>query len=208
MPEQHPSIGVEFLAEGNRQMIATSDIQLVKQCLEAYYAFCPKTLPRVPDDMRDGNWQEDDWVRWKLIKSRLSEADVMALESELPFPLPPLFRAFLVTYHVLDMDFGEFVLPVLPSDEPLKDVKQYFSHTNLWDIGYAQFASGECGDPVCFDLRAPMPDGEFKIVVINHDNVSHPEDWLRRETIEPRATRVADSFREFFTNLCLGTNNG
>lgn len=184
-------------------MIADRDIQLVKQCLEAYYSFCPKMLPEVPDEMRDGSETDDDWVRWKLIESRLSEADVLELEEELPFSMPPLFRAFLVTYHVLDMDFGKFRLPELPSDAPLEQVRQYLFQANLWAIGYARFASGESGDPVCFDLRAPMPDGEFKVVVINHDNISRPEDWLRQEAVEPHATWVANSFREFLTGLCL-----
>jgi hypothetical protein len=184
-------------------MIKTSDIQFVKQCLESYYAHCPQTLPDVPNEMRDGVWEEDDWVRWKLIESRLTEADVLDIENELPFRLPPLFQAFLVTYHVLDMDFGAFHLPELPSDKPLEQVRQYLFRTELWDIGYAQFASGESGDPVCFDLQAPMPDGEFKVVVINHDNIPRPADWLHREAIEPHAEQVANSFRDFFIGLCL-----
>lgn len=188
-------------------MIDTRDIQLVKHCLESYYANCPKELPVVPPEMRLGKWEQDDWVRWKLVESRLMEADVLAIEAELTFALPPLFRAFLVTYYVLDMDFGEFVLPALPSDDPLVQVRQNLFQTNLWEIGYAQFASGECGDPVCFDLQAPRPDGEFKIIVINHDQVTLSENWNRREAIEPHAREVAGSFREFFTRLCLGNQS-
>ena len=94
-------------------MIDTADVALVQRCLEAYYERCPKVLPGVPAEMRRGQWQKNDWVDWKLVPSRLTEADVTALEARLPFRLPPLFRAFLITYFVLDMDFGEFHLPAL-----------------------------------------------------------------------------------------------
>ena len=185
-------------------MIDNADVQLVKHCLDTYYTKCPQVLPRVPADMRRGQWQEDDWVDWKMIPSRLTEADVDALEKKLPFRLPPLFRAFLVTYFVLDLDFGEYQLPQLSSDAPLRDVQRYLLQPSLWAIGYSQCASSGCGDPVCFDLHAPHEEGEFEVVVINHDMIVPFENWHRRDRVEPHATRVAGSFREFFTRLCLG----
>ena len=75
-------------------MIDPADVELAKRCLEAYYERCPQVLPGVPDEMKRGEWQKDDWVDWKLVPSRLTEADVIAMESELPFHLPPMFRAF------------------------------------------------------------------------------------------------------------------
>jgi hypothetical protein len=185
-------------------MIEAADVDLVRRCLKAYYARCSQVLPGVPAEMRRGEWQQNDWVDWKLVPSRLTEADVLLLEAELPFRLPPLFRAFLVTYFVLDMDFGDFSLPQLPSDDPLKEVQRYLLQPDLWRIGYAQFAGGTCGDPVCFDLRAPTPDGDFPVVAINHDWIVPHENWRHRERVEPHAKQEAGSFREFFTGLCLG----
>jgi hypothetical protein len=184
--------------------VDATDVQHVRRCLEAYYARCSQVLPGVPDEMRRGEWQQDDWVDWKLVPSRLTEADVTALEAELPFRLPPLFRAFLVTYFVLDMDFGEFSLPQLPSDDPLVEVRRYLLQPQLWRIGYAQFAGGTCGDPVCFDLHSPTPDGDFPVVAINHDRIVPHENWRHRDLVEPHASWEAGSFREFFTRLCLG----
>lgn len=185
-------------------MINRADVDLVKRCLEAFYEGCPQVLPGVPTEMRRGEWQQDDWVDWKLISSRLTEADVIALESELPFHLPPLFRAFLITYFVLDMDFGEFHLPALPSNAPLENVKRFLLQPELWRIGYAQFAGNDCGDPVCFDLQAPTPDGDYAVVTINHDWIVPYENWKHRDRVEAHAKRVSRSFREFFTRLCLG----
>lgn len=185
-------------------MIDKADVQLVKQCLEAYYEKCTQVLPDVPAEMRRGMWQNNDWVGWKLLPSRLTEADVAALEARLPFCLPPLFRAFLVAYFVLDMDFGEFQLPALPRDDPLKYVRRFLLRDELWRIGYGPFAGGACGDPVCFDLQAPTLDGDYPIVVINHDRIVPYDNWHHRDRVEPHTKRVANSFREFFTRLCLG----
>lgn len=173
-----------------------ADVALAKRCLEAYYARCPQVLPRVPAEMRRGEWQQDDWVGWKLVPSRLTEADVAAPEAELPFRLPPLFRAFLVSYFVLDMDFGDFYLP--------RAVRRYLFQPDLWRIGYARFAGGTCGDPVCLDPHAPTPDGDFPVVAINHDWIVPHENRRHRDRVEPHAEREAGSFREFFTRRCPG----
>lgn len=140
-------------------MIGPSDVELARRCVEAHYAGCPQVLPGVPADMRGGRWRRGDWEDWILVPSRLAEADIVALEAELPFRLPPLFRAFLVSYFVLDMDFGEYRLPELPSDGPLVPARRFLVQLALWDIGYAQFGDHNYGDPLCFDLRAPTPEG-------------------------------------------------
>lgn len=184
-------------------MIEVSDIQLAKRCLEAHYERCSKAHPTVPPEMRQGEGQQDGWMQWKLVTSRLTEVDVAAFEKELPFCLPSLFRAFLVSYYVLDMDVGGFPLSPLPSDAPLKYARHYLQQPSLWQIRYAQFAGAECGDPVCFDLQASTPDGDFAVVTINHDWIE-PGDWIHRDRVEPHAERKANSFREFFTQLCLG----
>jgi hypothetical protein len=154
--------------------------------------------------MRRGTWQRGDWMDWKLVPSRLTEADILTLENELPFHLPPLFRAFLVTYYVLDMDFGDFRLPQLPSDDPLVEVRRWLLQPALWQIGYAQFGGGTFGDPLCFDLRSATPGGDYAVVAINHDGILPHENWQYRDRVEPHAKPVAASFREFFTKLCLG----
>ena len=142
-------------------MIDPADVDFAKRCLETYYENCSQVLPGVPAEMRRGEWEQDGWTYWKLIPSRLTEADVHALESELTFHLPPLFRAFLISYFVLGLDFGEFQLPRLPCDEPLKEVRRYLLQPELWRIGYAQFGRNVEGDPVCFDLKAPAADGDY-----------------------------------------------
>jgi hypothetical protein len=105
---------------------------------------------------------------------------------------------------VLDMDFGEFHLPALPSDAPLKNVQRLLLQPRLWQIGYAQIAGNGCGDPVCLDLQVVTPEGDYAIVAINHDRIVPYENWEHRHLVEPHAKRVSNSFREFFTRLCLG----
>ena len=183
-------------------MIDPADVDFAKRCLETYYENCSQVLPGVPAEMRRGEWEQDGWTYWKLIPSRLTEADVHALESELTFHLPPLFRAFLISYFVLGLDFGEFQLPRLPCDEPLKEVRRYLLQPELWRIGYAQFGRNVEGDPVCFDLKAPAADGDYPVVCINHDWIVPYENWKYRDRVEPYAKRISNSFREFFAQLC------
>ncbi|MFO0867135.1 MAG: SMI1/KNR4 family protein [Gemmataceae bacterium] len=185
-------------------MVDKGDIDLARYCLEAFYRNNQQVSPRVPEEMKTGTWEDDGWSHWQLIPSRVSEADVAAIEDMLPFSLPPLFRAILVSYFALDMTIGEFSLPEMPSDDPLSEVKAYLIRPTLWAIGYAPFAGNVEGDPVCFDLRADAPNGDYEIVVINHDMIVPYENWAHRELVEPHAKRLARSFRDFFITLCLG----
>jgi hypothetical protein len=189
-------------------MVEATDLALARRCLEAYYERCHQSLPVVPSDMRCDPSDTNEWVKWKLIESKLTEADILELERMLPFKLPPLFRAFLISYCVLDMDFGDFLLPELPSNTPLKKVRLYLLQRDLWDIGYAQFGSNPYGDPLCFDLQSPTSDADFAIVVINHDMIAPFENWKYRDRVQPHAKKVGESFRAFFSALCLGSARG
>lgn len=182
--------------------ISDADRNFIEQCLDAWYDCCLRQAVDVPDDMRVDPLDDEEWTEWKMIPSRLTSDDLEALHAGLPAKLPPLFLAYLSTRHVLDMDFGEYALPALPSDKPLEHAARLLTNRDLWPAGYIQFASGECGDPVCFDFQRPQANGDYPIVVFNHDAIPH-EAWSSRETLQPFAREVAGSFRTFLRELCL-----
>lgn len=162
----------------------------------------PAVAPGVPSDMRCSEPDGEGWCEWKMIPSSVKEADVAALEARLPCRLPPVLRAYLTTYCVLGMDFGEFLLPQVPSDKPLAAITRLLMSREPWAAGYVQIASTVDGDPVCLDVRSPTSDGDFAIVRFNHDLV--PRDaWQARDGLEPYAGFVAPSFRQFFEDLCI-----
>lgn len=155
-----------------------------------------------PTSMRVGDLDADGWGAWRMIPSTVSPEDIGRLEARLGVALPPFYRAFLLCRCVLDLDFGDYELPALHPSAPLRLVeRKLFSG---YASGFVEFASARgCGDPVCFDLSRQGPDGDYRVVVFNHDVV--PEN-VRRDprALGPYAGVIAPSFRVFFTQLLSG----
>ena len=136
------------------------------------------------------------------------EEDVAQLEGQLPSPLPPLFVAYLTCGAFSGVEWTEYALPPTPVGDGLATVRQYMldeSAKGLWRCGYLQFASGPCGDPVCFDIQQPGPAGDYPVVVFNHDIIPY-DAWDQRESLRPHAQQIAASFGEFLRFLCTGSS--
>jgi hypothetical protein len=143
---------------------------------------------------------------YTLLPAEVTEADVAELERQLPATLPPLFVAYLTCGAFAGVEWADYALPPTLVGEGLATVRQYMlddSARSLWHCGYMQFASGPCGDPVCFDTREPGPGGDYPVVVFNHDIIPR-EAWSQRGSLRPHAQQVAGSFREFLDFLCTG----
>lgn len=181
--------------------VSDQDRQLVKACLQWYRGRCPIRLPGVPRDMRVDPHDESEWAEWKMIPSTVTETEVAQLEAALPAPLPPLFVAYLTTRFVLlGSELGDYILPGLPSDEPLGQVKRFLARGDLRRAGYIPFAQTIYSDPVCFDCRRPNFEGDYPVVQFNCDWVNDA-DWETRGALEKHADEVAPTFRDFFTRL-------
>jgi hypothetical protein len=182
--------------------VSVRDRRLVESCLDAAYK-ARTPLPGVPRDMRLGPPDAKGWSDWQMLPSRVNEAEVRALEHRLPAPLPPTSVAYLTARHVLGMEFGEYCLPQLPTRGALRQAREYLMARELWACGYLRFASGPCGDPVCFDIARPRPNGDYPVIVLNHDQVPE-EAWQNRATLRPYARQLAPSFRAFLKGLVEG----
>lgn len=72
----------------------------------------------VPVEMMDGE-VEDDWVKWKLLTSTVTEEQVAELERLIEHKLPPLYRfAYLVSrfHHFSELGTEEYsVMDAYPS---------------------------------------------------------------------------------------------
>lgn len=180
----------------------TKDQILVRQCLDAFYDRCPKILPGVPSDMLAPDADLDaEWQKWKMLPSTVTKGELDAIDAELPAPLPSTFRYFLSTYHILDMDFGQYKLPVMPSNGPLGFAKWRLMHKEMWPAGFMEFAGTQDGDPVCFDIQSGRNDKDYPIYVINHDAVK-TDGWAKRSIVIDNAEKVADTFLQFLVMLC------
>ena len=125
----------------------------------------------VPKEMIVGEADNDGWAEWKAVDSPVSENDIKNIEKKIGYPLPSLFRAYLMYKCLLMTDFI-VRLPQTPVDNPLKEFEQYvkllddensyFRINGLIPFG---FDSNDAG-PVCFDTKAAQ-NSDYPIVLID-----------------------------------------
>lgn len=130
----------------------------------------------------------------------LTVQDLETLNRQLPAALPPSFQTFLTTAYIEHLEWGEFVIPGYRSVEAA--CLRFEAGSDLWSAGYVQFAFGSSGDPVCFDIFETDENGEFPVVVFNHDRVPC-DSWLQRELLQPYTNLVAPDFLNFLRKLCF-----
>ena len=163
----------------------------------------------VPPEMVDLEIAGSDWVRWKVIPSRVQLSDIERLESRAGGPFPPLFRAFLQYAHVLSLESGGVRLPSLPSDNALGDLSGSLSSwASLASAGFVAFGD-DLNDkgPICFDCARRLPDGDCPIVLFDHDELfSLGETGAgHRESDVRLAREVAPSFTSLLERIVAAT---
>jgi len=89
--------------------------------------------PVVPADMRVSVADEDGWYEWEAIPSKLSCEDVKEIEETIVFTLAQEYKEFILTYHFLDLDFGEFILIGNPSDNK-KNIQDFMMNMDMSKI--------------------------------------------------------------------------
>lgn len=140
--------------------IRTSMKELFAQMDEAFFMDVEEN---VPIEMRDGNVDEEGWIKWKPLPSQITEQEVREMEEKYHFELPPLLRSFIMSYHYVSLQFDNesipgvywsdctFVeFPRLPVGQGLKAFYDLLDQWSpLLSAGYIPFAIAE-------DDRAPF----------------------------------------------------
>jgi SMI1 / KNR4 family (SUKH-1) len=70
--------------------------------------------------------------------------------------------------------------------------------------GYVVFASTDCGDSYCFDIRSMRYPKSAPIVLIAHD-LEPENDEMKREELEKLAKPIAESFEKFLESFAAST---
>jgi hypothetical protein len=70
--------------------------------------------------------------------------------------------------------------------------------------GYVVFASTDCGDSYCFDIRSMRYPKSAPIVLIAHD-LEPENDEMKREELEKLAKPIAESFGKFLERFAAST---
>ena len=152
-------------------------------------------MEKAPPELR-----ESLLVSHRIHPAFLTVQDVEGLNRQLPVALPLSFQIFLTTAYIEHLEWWEFIVPGYRSIAIAQG--RFEAGSDLWSAGYVQFAFGPGGDPVCFDILEVDENGEFPIVVFNHDCVPF-ECWSQREHLQPFATRIAPDFLTFLRRLCF-----
>ncbi|TWU01094.1 SMI1/KNR4 family protein [Stieleria varia] len=179
------------------------DIDYIRAAIRDWHARTNHLHPCVPADMRSDPNPDEEWQSWRAIDSTITLASVASFERQLPASLPQFFRAYMLGCHALGMDFGEYRLPDSPSDKTIEQSFSVLRDSTFWAAGYMQIGTARgCGDPLLFDFQSPTDDGDYAIVVFNHDVVPR-EIRDDRSALKPYESLLAPSFRAFF-DLVLG----
>jgi SMI1 / KNR4 family (SUKH-1) len=146
--------------------------------------FLPRAVmitPGGPPDMIDGSPNASGWRPWKPVENPVTDADILEIEQVIGASLPPLFRAWLMYKCLLLTDFGILSLPETPSDDPLGAFWVYvqiLDDRESWARPRRVVPFGSDGNgvgPLCFDLNHPLPDGDYPVLLFDHELFHRPE---------------------------------
>ena len=167
----------------------------------------------VPHDMQDGEIDNEGWVKWKIIPSHVSVAEVEDIEKKYNFILPPYLSGYLrACYQKFDQVVSRryndqlIFMSDCPSDNPLGPLTSIVnSWSPLLDARYFPIAEwGDCWGPMCLDLESSSTEpNDYNIVWFDHDEIISlgEEACSERNQIHSYAKPLYDSFKEFFFDV-------
>ena len=171
----------------------------MRALLHRYFGGLAESFADAPDDIRT-----DLIAEFSFREAPIDPCLVSGLEAALPVPLPPALRAFLSAGYFPAIESHEFTLPGVGPPNPLAAASALLLNQELWPSGYIQVGFGPCGDPLCLDIQQPQSSGEYPVVVFNHDLIPR-HSWKARESLQPFAVPVAESFHALLTGLCTNS---
>jgi hypothetical protein len=142
-------------------------------CVENGLNAHPGDIPKEMLDIKADNDQE--WKTWVPIPSSVKDDEILELEKELGFKLPPSYISFLQHKHFIDLTIGEVSFFRHPSSGWQKSILDGVFHgyprEYLIDKGYMPFADFSDWGLMCFDLNRRNEDEECPIVLWDHEVV-------------------------------------
>jgi cell wall assembly regulator SMI1 len=180
--------------------------QFIQDFFEKYYAkqaaICETVLmlPDVPQLMlAEGADSNEEWNKWKLIPSTITEKDIAALENQLGVSLPNILKIFFTTYfHFFDYPVGRHSI-----DEPFEAIQNAWNPL-LIKAGYLPFTWDKDGYFIrCIDLVNIPDENACKICQIDHEILFDfdEESEISREEIADKMEVIADNFLQYLNHI-------
>jgi hypothetical protein len=165
----------------------------------------------IPMTMQAGEVDDEGWVRWILLPSTLTGADVAELEREYGIQFPTLFRGYLLArFHFFEQVKSkrhdqQILIPPMPAYGTLDALRSVLTAWRpMIDAGFIPFAEwGDGWGPICFDSSSGAADGESPVVWFDQDRLVSlgEEACARREDLQAISQPLYDSCREFLLDV-------
>lgn len=163
-------------------MKETNDKQLLSDFVAAFGKFddlsSSHEIDPIAFELSLGDFDEYGFKQWHPIHYPTDRAHLDALYEVLPARFPPLYEQLVLSYRWAEVDLKQYrLLANAPGTNLSKLLKEIFSHNALLDelspMGYLQFGKGADlnYDPVCFDFKHRLGDGDCRIVRIDHEEI-------------------------------------
>jgi hypothetical protein len=117
-------------------------------------------------------------LRWRPMKTQTDPSQLELLLTKLPARFPPLFEELVLSYRWAEVDLQSFTLLANPPGPDLSGLlKEMSKAPALWGrllpAGYIQFGRGPNieYDPVCFDIRSRTKRKDYRIVIVDHEEI-------------------------------------
>lgn len=163
----------------------------------------------VPPEMQVGEINDEGWVEWKLLDSKISLRDVTDLEAEFQIQFPDFYRAYLLSAcHLFDQVISaqydqQIMMPAVPSTNPLGETRQTLkAWSNLIDAGLIPIAEwGDGWGPICFDTTK-QEEGDYPLLWMDHEQIIPLGENMRdRDKLEPFMQPLWANSREFLEDI-------
>ena len=125
-----------------------------------------------------GEFSDDKLKRWRPVRCQIGRSAIDDFYKACPHRLPPLYEELVLGYRWARVDLGRFRLLANPPGAELNGIlSQMRRDKALWKEltakGYVQFgmASDLNYDPVCFDTSRRQPDGDCRVVQLDHEEI-------------------------------------
>jgi len=155
--------------------LAVTPADLVKQFVDKLNGSPP--ILALPDQVSSAFWTDivGSYVTWQILPADESES-VLELEKLIGHPFSPTFRALVAGFHYPEFEFQGVRLHSNTGEDYPTELRtnllrdKHLVRPLLTDglIPFARPAGGSY-DVLCFDTRAPAIDGEWRIVIADHE---------------------------------------
>jgi hypothetical protein len=139
---------------------------------------CHDLDPVALEELATGEKNHYGLKSWQPASFRTPRPALDEIYTKLPARFPPLYEELVLSYRWAEVDLGTYrLLANPPGSDLLGLLAEILSHEALWDelvpAGYLQFGKGPGVnyDPVCFDFRHPLGNGDCPVVQIDHEEI-------------------------------------